>query len=87
MSGELAFYGGEIRDGLLMAVVDQSDKLPEGVSIIFDWQPCFVDPWRGVAHFDGITIEADPIGCCAGMQSSRLMRASKSLCRPLRPRI
>lgn len=25
------------------------------------WQPCFVDPWRGVAHFDGLTIEADPI--------------------------
>jgi hypothetical protein len=25
------------------------------------WQSCFVDPWRGVAHFDGITIEADPI--------------------------
>jgi hypothetical protein len=26
-----------------------------------NWQPCFVDPWRGVAHFDGLTIEADPI--------------------------
>jgi hypothetical protein len=25
------------------------------------WQPCFADPWRGVAHFDGLTIEADPI--------------------------
>ncbi len=25
------------------------------------WQPCFADPWRGIAHFDGITIEADPI--------------------------
>lgn len=27
----------------------------------YQWQPCFVDPWRGVAHFDGLTIEADPI--------------------------
>jgi len=25
------------------------------------WQPCFADPWRGVAHFDGLTIEADPV--------------------------
>jgi ABC-type branched-subunit amino acid transport system substrate-binding protein len=37
MSGELAFYGGEIRDGLLMAVADQGGKLPEGASISFDW--------------------------------------------------
>jgi 16S rRNA G966 N2-methylase RsmD len=26
-----------------------------------DWKPCFADPTRGVAFFDGITIEADPI--------------------------
>jgi|GEM_PF-5331755 len=25
------------------------------------WEHCFVDPWRGVAHFDGLIIEADPI--------------------------
>lgn len=25
------------------------------------WLPCFCDSWRGVAHFDGLTIEADPI--------------------------
>jgi cyclopropane fatty-acyl-phospholipid synthase-like methyltransferase len=32
-----------------------------GVSPQGAWAPCFVDPWRGVAHFDGLTIEADPI--------------------------
>jgi len=33
----------------------------EGVSARGAWTSCFVDPWRGVAHFDGLTIEADPI--------------------------
>jgi branched-chain amino acid transport system substrate-binding protein len=37
MSGELAFYGNEIRDGLLMAVEDTKEKLPSGTSITFDW--------------------------------------------------
>jgi len=29
--------------------------------IDLDWAPCYADPWRGIAHFDGITIEADPV--------------------------
>ncbi len=37
LSGELAFYGEEFRDGLLMAVADQGNKLPAGASIKFDW--------------------------------------------------
>jgi len=37
MSGELAFYGNEIRDGLLMAVEDAGEKLPSGVKVSFDW--------------------------------------------------
>jgi len=36
-SGDLAFYGGELRDGLLMAVADKGRSLPEGVSFDFDW--------------------------------------------------
>jgi hypothetical protein len=34
----------------------------EATTVAGSWEPCFVDPWRGVAHFDGITIESDPIG-------------------------
>jgi len=37
LSGELAFYGGEFRDGLLMAVADNASRLPAGVTISFDW--------------------------------------------------
>jgi len=37
MSGELAFYGNEFRDGLLMATDDAAGKLPPGVKITFDW--------------------------------------------------
>lgn len=36
-SGDLAFYGGELRDGLLMAVADKGQQLPQGVSFAFDW--------------------------------------------------
>lgn len=38
-----------------------SQKTREAATAEGAWEPCFVDPWRGVAHFDGITIEADPI--------------------------
>jgi len=37
LSGELAFYGAEFRDGMLMAVAEQGSKLPPGVQISFDW--------------------------------------------------
>lgn len=37
LSGELAFYGEELRDGLLMAIEEHGEKLPEDVSIQFDW--------------------------------------------------
>lgn len=37
MSGELAFYGNEFRDGLLMATEEAGGKLPPGVKITFDW--------------------------------------------------
>ena len=30
------------------------------------WKPCYTDPVRGVAFFDGITIEADSILDAAG---------------------
>jgi len=37
LSGELAFYGEEFRDGLLMAVADKGESLPEGSSTEFEW--------------------------------------------------
>lgn len=37
LSGDLAFYGAEFRDGMLMAVADNASKLPDGVQISFDW--------------------------------------------------
>lgn len=37
LSGDLAFYGEEFRDGLRMAVADKGNDLPEGVTIKFDW--------------------------------------------------
>ena len=37
LSGELAFYGAEFRDGMLMGVSDNASKLPSGVQISFDW--------------------------------------------------
>lgn len=37
LSGELAFYGDEFRDGLLMAVADKGTALPAGSTIEFDW--------------------------------------------------
>lgn len=37
LSGELAFYGQEIRDGLLLAVDDKASLLAGGTTIEFDW--------------------------------------------------
>lgn len=37
LSGELAFYGEEFRDGLLMAVADKGNTLTAGTSIEFEW--------------------------------------------------
>lgn len=37
LSGDLAFYGEELRDGMLLAAKDESAKLPEGVELSFDW--------------------------------------------------
>jgi branched-chain amino acid transport system substrate-binding protein len=37
LSGDLAFFGAELRDGMLMAVADNASKLPAGVQISFDW--------------------------------------------------
>lgn len=37
LSGELAFYGGEFRDGLSMAVADKGASLPQGTFIEFEW--------------------------------------------------
>jgi SAM-dependent methyltransferase len=35
--------------------------MPSTQSEPLKWEPCFVDPKRGIAFFDGITIESDPI--------------------------
>jgi SAM-dependent methyltransferase len=35
--------------------------MPNTQSEALKWEPCFVEPKRGIAFFDGITIESDPI--------------------------
>ncbi len=37
MTGELAFYGAELRDGMLMAVSENAESIAPGTKIAFDW--------------------------------------------------